>query len=165
MHGDAVVNRHRGMNLPLMNLHERVLSVLGCRFVDDVVIDAPYIITSEVISSLGISEVLHGDRSDWFSQSDVYREERKKRYSVPEQMGIFNIIHSPSDFKFSHILSRIQKNQRAFQAKFDKKIQQEHQYYKNKYHHQSNNVKSALCDEIESAADDRANNDAETLPN
>jgi ethanolamine-phosphate cytidylyltransferase len=164
VHGDAVVNRHRGMNLPLMNLHERVLSVLGCRYVDDVVIDAPYIITSEVISSLSISEVLHGDRSDWFSQSDAYREERKKRYSVPEQMGIFSIIHSPSDFKFSHILSRIQRNQRAFQAKFDKKIQQEHQYYQNKYQHQTNNVKS-ICYEIESAADGRANNDAESIPN
>jgi ethanolamine-phosphate cytidylyltransferase len=31
VHGDSVVNSHRGMNLPIMNLHERVLSVLGCK--------------------------------------------------------------------------------------------------------------------------------------
>lgn len=33
------------MNLPIMTLHERVLSVLGCKYVDDVLIDAPYTIT------------------------------------------------------------------------------------------------------------------------
>lgn len=38
VHADTIVNKHRGSNLPLMNLHERVLSVLGCRFVDDVLI-------------------------------------------------------------------------------------------------------------------------------
>jgi len=31
VHNDSVVNEHRGMNLPIMNLHERVLSVLGCK--------------------------------------------------------------------------------------------------------------------------------------
>eukprot|EP01035_Chromulina_nebulosa_P037990 gene37990-51308_t len=31
VHNDSVVNSHRGINLPIMNLHERVLSVLGCK--------------------------------------------------------------------------------------------------------------------------------------
>lgn len=152
------------MNLPLMNLHERVLSVLGCRYVDDVVIDAPFVITAEVISSLNISEVLHGDRSDWVSLSDEYKEERKNRYAAPVEMGIFKIIRSPSDFKFSHIVSRIQKNQRAFQAKFDKKIRQEHEYYKNKYQHQ-NSSKGSSHQGDETAAVDEANNDFEIIPN
>jgi ethanolamine-phosphate cytidylyltransferase len=42
VHNDELVNNHRGSNFPTMNLHERVLSVLGCRYVDDVVIDAPW---------------------------------------------------------------------------------------------------------------------------
>jgi len=71
VHGDAVVNRIRGSNLPLMNLHERVLSVLGCRFVDDVVIDAPYIITPEMIASLNITEVVHGTSGDEDGQSSI----------------------------------------------------------------------------------------------
>ena len=40
IHGDSVVNKRRGGNLPLMNLHERVLSVLGCKYMNDVLIDA-----------------------------------------------------------------------------------------------------------------------------
>jgi hypothetical protein len=31
VHNDSVVNQRRGMNLPIMNMHERVLSVLGCK--------------------------------------------------------------------------------------------------------------------------------------
>ena len=42
VHNDQIVNRYRGSNMPIMNLHERVLSVLGCKYVDDVLIDAPY---------------------------------------------------------------------------------------------------------------------------
>ena len=31
VHSDTIVNQHQGSNLPIMNLHERVLSVLGCK--------------------------------------------------------------------------------------------------------------------------------------
>lgn len=64
IHGDAAVNMRRGGNLPLMNLHERVLSVLGCKYINDVLIDAPLEITPDMIASLKISEVVHGTESD-----------------------------------------------------------------------------------------------------
>ena len=59
-----MVNKRRGGNLPLMNLHERLLSVLGCKFMNDVLIDAPLEITPDMIASLRISEVVHGTESD-----------------------------------------------------------------------------------------------------
>jgi len=68
IHGDAIVNAKRGYNLPIMNLHERVLSVLGCRYVDDVLIDAPYVITRDMINSLAISTVIHGTKGDHTNQ-------------------------------------------------------------------------------------------------
>lgn len=64
IHGDSVVNKRRGGNLPLMNLHERLLSVLGCKFTNDVLIDAPLEITPDMIASLRITEVVHGTESD-----------------------------------------------------------------------------------------------------
>jgi len=39
---DETVNHFRGSNYPILSLHERVLMCLACRFVDDVVIGAPY---------------------------------------------------------------------------------------------------------------------------
>lgn len=31
VHSDKLVNERLGSNLPIMNLHERILSVLGCK--------------------------------------------------------------------------------------------------------------------------------------
>lgn len=45
VHSDEVVNAQRGFNMPIMNLNERVLSVLGCAYVNDVLIDAPLQVT------------------------------------------------------------------------------------------------------------------------
>ena len=63
------MNKRRGGNLPLMNLHERVLSVLGCKYMNDVLIDAPAEITPDMIASLRITEVVHGSESD--DSSDI----------------------------------------------------------------------------------------------
>jgi ethanolamine-phosphate cytidylyltransferase len=60
VHSDAVVNRHRGHNYPILNQQERVLSVLACRYTSDVVIDPPWYLTREMIAALGISVVAHG---------------------------------------------------------------------------------------------------------
>lgn len=51
VHSDEVVNAQRGFNMPIMNLNERVLSVLGCAYVNDVLIDAPLQITRFVCAS------------------------------------------------------------------------------------------------------------------
>lgn len=53
VHSDEVVNAQRGFNMPIMNLNERVLSVLGCAYVNDVLIDAPLRITRFVMYGYG----------------------------------------------------------------------------------------------------------------
>lgn len=54
---DETVSYYKGKNFPLMSLHERVLMVLACKYVDDVVIGAPYEITPDFIKSLNIKKV------------------------------------------------------------------------------------------------------------
>lgn len=113
-----------------MNLHERVLSVLGCRYVDDVLIDAPYEITPEMVASLNIAEVVHGSRSDEVGES---RTIEGKRYRYPKEAGKFTTIDSPSDFTLSSILKRIHRNQEKFQAKIERKMKLEKMYYEERY--------------------------------
>lgn len=127
IHGDAVVNKRRGGNLPLMNLHERVLSVLGCKYMDDVLIDAPLEITPDMIASLRITEVVHGTESDGYSDFD-------DRYRYAKEMGIFSTMQSPSEFKLGNILSRIQLKQTEFQSKIDRKKKAERERFDNKWH-------------------------------
>ena len=56
---DEIVSYYKGKNFPLMSLHERVLMVLACKYVDDVVIGAPYEISHDFIKSLGIQKVVN----------------------------------------------------------------------------------------------------------
>jgi len=39
----------RGPGYPLMNLHERSLSVLGCRYVDEIIMGAPWKVTLDMV--------------------------------------------------------------------------------------------------------------------
>lgn len=134
VHGDALVNEERGCNLPLMNVHERVLSVLGCKFVDDVLIDAPQVITKDMIQSLRISEVVHG-----ITDNHIGPQEKAIRYKFAKEAGIYTEIRSENNFKFSNILERIQANQAAFQAKITKKKKAEEDFYSDKYKTQNPN--------------------------
>jgi ethanolamine-phosphate cytidylyltransferase len=115
-----------------MNLLERVLSVLGCRFVDDVLIDAPYEVCPEMISSLRINEVVHGTTSD--ATFDGNRDERYvERYKYPREAGIFIVIESPSNFKHEDIMSSIREHQAAYEVKFARKLKAEIDFYEQKY--------------------------------
>lgn len=133
IHSDTDVNRVRGYNLPLMNVHERVLSVLGCRYVDDVLIDAPYIISPEMIASLNIAEVIHGSFSD-----DIGNGNRDKyRFKYVKEAQIYSEIRSPTNFGIGNIIDRIQENHQTYQAKIAKKKKAENEYYSEKYGNQS----------------------------
>jgi ethanolamine-phosphate cytidylyltransferase len=137
IHGDTVVNKRRGGNLPLMNLHERLLSVLGCKFMDDVLIDAPLEVTPDMIASLHITEVVHGTESDHNHAASSDNNYFDDRYRYPKEMGIYTTIQSPSEFKLEHIVGRIQKKHVELQAKIDRKKKAEREWFENKY--QSNN--------------------------
>ncbi|VEU34875.1 unnamed protein product [Pseudo-nitzschia multistriata] len=135
IHGDVCVNKIRGMNLPLLNLHERVLSVLGCRYVDDVLIDAPYEISAEMIASLRIAEVIHG-------ACDVdgeYCSDEDDRYMYAREKGVFHTVKNPCSFSLKTIFERIRQNQKTFQARFERKMSTEAEHYKQKYSHNESN--------------------------
>jgi len=127
VHNDAAVNKRLGSILPLMNMHERVLSVLGCRHIDDVLIDAPSKVTQEMISSLNISEVVCG------SDINSKREPIDERFRVPREAGIFTVIKSPSNFNMQEVLKRIRENQDKFESKIEKKKLKEQAFYDGKY--------------------------------
>ena len=57
---DKFINRNRGSKYPIMNMQERVLSVLACKYVSEVVIDAPYSISEELLDHFKIDIVCHG---------------------------------------------------------------------------------------------------------
>jgi len=92
-----------------MNLHERTLSVLGCRYVDEVVIGAPWIVTKDLIDNLNVNLVVQGTVVD-----HSYVEPTDDPNIYPKQIGIFREIESQSNLTTSDILDRIIANRSQY---------------------------------------------------
>ena len=115
------------MNLPVLNMQERVLSILGCRYVDDVLIDAPYIVTSDMIATLGIDEVVQVDNNEYTHLTDLHVDDTS-RYKVAIENGIFHSIHVDDLFRVENVIHRIKNNHSQFQEKYNRKQKAEQEY-------------------------------------
>lgn len=62
IHDDDLVNRYSGQNYPILTLNERTLMVLQVKYVDDVILGAPRVMTQDQIKTLNISEVVASNK-------------------------------------------------------------------------------------------------------
>jgi len=115
VHTDEEVNRVKGENHPIMNLHERVLGVLSCRYVDEVIIGAPYKVDEAFIKMQEINVVVHG------RQEAMPCEDGSDPFSVPKDLGIFVEVDSDCEVTTTMIIDRILENRRAFALRNAKK--------------------------------------------
>ncbi|CAG8545073.1 920_t:CDS:2 [Paraglomus occultum] len=113
VHDDQVVNAIKGVNYPLMNLHERVLSVLACRYVDEVIIGAPYSVTEDVLSKVyKVDIVAHGNTST-FPDLDG-----KDPYELPKKKGLYIELENPSaNITTADIIQRIIEHRQRFEER------------------------------------------------
>ncbi|GMH13618.1 hypothetical protein Nepgr_015459 [Nepenthes gracilis] len=125
---DQTVSKLRGAQYPLMNLHERTLSVLSCRYVDEAIIGAPWEVTKDMIITFNVSLVVHGT----VSEPNPYSNGETDPYAIPKRMGIFRILDSPRDISTSSVAERIVANHQSFMRRNAKKVESEKKYYEGK---------------------------------
>jgi len=123
LHTDQEVNRYRGANNPIMNLNERTLSVLACRYVSEVVIGAPYTVDENLMKHFNVDLVVHG------STSVVLDAEGGDPYAVPKQQDKFKIILTGNDMNTENIVERIIANRQRFRERNQKKEAKEKAAY------------------------------------
>nr|GLL36763.1 ethanolamine-phosphate cytidylyltransferase-like [Ipomoea trifida] len=128
IHTDQTVSAHRGAHRPIMNLHERSLSVLACGYVDEVIIGAPREVSKDMITTFNISLVVHGT----VAEDNDFQKEEGNPYAVPISMDIFQVLESPLDITTSTIIRRIVSNHEAYQKRNEKKAESERRYYEGK---------------------------------
>ncbi|KAM9456860.1 ethanolamine-phosphate cytidylyltransferase-like [Clarias gariepinus] len=115
LHFDQEVNRYKGKNYPIMNIHERTLSVLACRYVSEVVIGAPYTVSRDLLDHFKVDLVCHG-KTEVFPDTDG-----SDPYAVPRKKGILQIVDSGNTLTTDDIVQRIIKNRLLFEARNQKK--------------------------------------------
>lgn len=125
IHSDQVVNQYKGGNHPIMSLHERVLSVLAYKPVSEVIIGAPFTVTSELIERFNIQIVAQGSRTPFHvlpGEPDPFR--------AAKELGIFRLIDSGSDMTTEMIINRIIDHRREFEMRNRNKERKEVAAYK-----------------------------------
>lgn len=123
LHTDPVVNEYKGSNYPIMNLHERVLSVLACKYVNEVVIGAPYCVDNNLIDHFKVNVVCHG-------KTDISLENGTiDPYAIPKQSGKFQILDSGNDMTTEKIVERIIKHRIDYETRNTRKEQKEIEVY------------------------------------
>ena len=78
IHSDEVVKEYK--RSPVMTMEERVETVSSCRYVDEVVANAPLVIDEEWLNAHRIDLVVHGD--------DFSEELEQLCYKVPIDLGV-----------------------------------------------------------------------------
>uniref|UniRef100_UPI003AAB4C94 ethanolamine-phosphate cytidylyltransferase isoform X3 n=1 Tax=Centroberyx gerrardi TaxID=166262 RepID=UPI003AAB4C94 len=115
LHFDQEVNRYKGKNYPIMNIHERTLSVLACRYVSEVVIGAPYAVGKDLLDHFKVDLVCHG-KTEVFPDKDA-----SDPYAEPKKRGIFWTVDSGNGLTTDDIVQRIIENRLQFEARNQKK--------------------------------------------
>jgi len=99
VHADETVMSYK--RRPILSMEERVASVEGCRYVDEVVSNAPLMIERAWIKQHNIDLILHGD--------DVSREMEERWYEIPIEMGIYRSVGYTSGISTTDIIARIRE--------------------------------------------------------
>lgn len=117
VHDDVTINSIYGSSYPIMNLHERVLSVLACRYVDEVIIGAPYSITKDVLEKVyKIDLVVRGKMP---VMPDV---DGRDPYELADKLGLVRIVDHPfSDFSSDEVIRRIVINRKQYEERNKRK--------------------------------------------
>ncbi|VDO22681.1 unnamed protein product [Haemonchus placei] len=120
---DQVINEYKGSNHPIMSLHERVLSVLAYKPVNEVVIGAPYSVTDDIIDRFNISIVCQGSRVPHHDHIGPDPFEAAKR------RGIYREVDSKSDMTTEKIIQRIIEHRLEFERRNRKKEKKEQEAF------------------------------------
>lgn len=118
VHDDHVINHWKGLNYPIMNIYERGLCVLQCRYVSAVVFSAPFSPSKPFLSNAPyqpIATVYHGPTAFMPLTYDPYLDAK--------EMGIYKVIgkHSFDHVNAGEIVDRILKSRQAFVDRQKKK--------------------------------------------
>lgn len=128
-HDDKTVNKHKGKNYPIMNLHERTLNLLSMRYVDDVIMGAPWEINEDMIKTLNISLVVQGSNQKTLGDICPSQEDP---YAVAKRLGIYHELESICTLNSEDIVDRIVAHRLQYMQRNQRMVANEQTYYENK---------------------------------
>ncbi|KAL1994247.1 hypothetical protein VTN49DRAFT_2916 [Thermomyces lanuginosus] len=120
IHDDAVINHWKRLNYPIMNIFERGLCVLQCKYIHSIIFSTPFTPTEAFLRAMPWgcpNAVYHGPTTFIPLTYDPY--------VAPRRMGIFREIgeHPYHHVNAGEIVGRILKSRDAYEARQRAKLQ------------------------------------------
>lgn len=120
VHDDNVINHWKGLNYPIMNIYERGLCVLQCKYVSAMIFSAPFSPSKAFLQNIPfgqVSAVYHGPTTFMPLTYDPYVDAK--------EMGIFKEVRSHvfEQVNAGEIVGRILKSREAFAERQRKKAE------------------------------------------
>ncbi len=99
IHSDEAVQAYK--RAPVMTMAERIQVIAACRFVDEVIPNAPMVVTREWIEEHELDLVVHGD--------DLDDEMLGTMYGIPRDLGILELIPYANGISTTEIMERVRR--------------------------------------------------------
>lgn len=99
VHSDETVAAYE--RRPVMTMAERVQVIAACRFVDEVLPDAPLVVTREWIDEHRLDLVVHGD--------DLDDGALGMRYGIPRDLGVLAAVPYANGIFSAAIMERVRR--------------------------------------------------------
>lgn len=133
LHSDEIARQQYGRGYPVMSLHERALCLMSNKFVDDVIIGAPWAVTHDLCTSMNVSAVVTGHVS---ATKRVKNDRSGDRYHIPKALGLFHVVDSGSTLATQTIMQRIVDNYAALKQRNEVQDKKAMEYLQNKTYFQ-----------------------------
>lgn len=113
---DKEVNKHKGKNYPIMNIFERSLCVLQSKYIDGIILGAPFVPTMDFIGKISrggnsVVKIFHGCTGE------------NGAYEEVKQAGLLETLprHQWNDMTVESIVERVLKNREVYEERQRKK--------------------------------------------
>ncbi|KAK6462636.1 putative phosphorylethanolamine transferase [Scheffersomyces coipomensis] len=116
LYDDLTINTIEGLNYPIMNILERSLCTLQCKYVDSIILGVPFKPTESFLSKLGnVIRVYVGPVTD--------KELQQNKYGLLTDQSL---IHKITNHKYEHmntefIVNRVLSNKKAYEERQKRK--------------------------------------------
>ena len=99
VHSDETVAEYKRASV--MTMAERIQVIAACQFVDEVIPDAPLVVTREFVEEHALDLVVHGD--------DLDDDALGMRYGIPRDLGVLTLVPYANGISSSAIMERIRR--------------------------------------------------------
>nr|CAH8863728.1 unnamed protein product [Trichobilharzia regenti] len=120
LHSDKTSSFESGRMGSILTLQERLLSVLACRYVSNVIIDAPYVIPATLLDHFKVNYVAIG-----WDKNLTPTLEGLDPMMICKERGILRRIDSGCNVTTSMVISRIMQNRLLYEERNRKKVNKE----------------------------------------